>query len=72
MNSIMPIPEIKWVKNSFVIRNTDEQHDNVKVFHYNSCILDLNLITRKVVKSYTPTRTSSKMANRVKAYYDIY
>ena len=69
---IVPVTDIKCVKNSFIIRDTSKDVDYVKVFHYNSEILNLDLVKRQVIKSYTPSRTSSKMANRVKAYYDIF
>ena len=67
MVNLQQVTEIKCVKNSTVV--TDGRY--VKVFHYGTVILLLDLLEGKVIDEYKASKTSTKMINRVKIHYGI-
>lgn len=67
MYNMNMIRDIQLVKESCVIEN----EGIVTCFHYGTKIIEIELSTKKILSEYKPSRTSSKMVNRVKHYYGL-
>lgn len=65
LDNLTTVSDIKCVKSSVVLKSGEF----VKVIHYGTTILELDLSSKKVVSINRASMTSSKMINRVLDYY---